>query len=106
MDHRSLYREIVEGSNDGIWVFDLSGATIYANRALARMFGATQRELMDLTVFDSLDAIGKEQFADHLRDLRRGRSSTDHDVECVFVRRDGSRLWILVGETLLRGPDG
>ena len=28
------------------------------------------------------------------------------DVECQFVRRDGSALWVLVRESALRGPDG
>ena len=105
MSTEELYREIVEGSSDGIWVFDLSGATIYANPTLARMFGVTQEEFTRLTVFDSLDDEGKEQFAAHLRELGQGRAQ-ERDLEAVFVRSDGTRIWVLVGETLLRGPDG
>lgn len=105
MDLASLYRDVVETSPDGIWVFDLDGRTLFANPALARMFGAETSELVDLTVFDSLDEVGREQFALHLEQLRRGELNAG-DVECRFVRRDGSFLWVLVRESALRGPDG
>jgi len=105
MDLAALYRDVVETSPDGVWVFDLEGRTLYANSALARMFGAEASDLLDLTVFDSLDEQGREQFAAHLEDLRRGRLNPG-DVECKFVRRDGSALWVLVRESALHGPDG
>ncbi len=105
MELAGLYRDVVETSPDGIWVFDLEGRTVYANPALARMFGAEHSELLDLTVFETLDEAGQGQFADHLEDVRRGELNAG-DVECRFVRRDGSALWVLVRESALRGPDG
>jgi PAS domain S-box-containing protein len=105
MDLAGLYRDIVETSPDGIWVFDLDGRTMYANPEIARMFGVEESEVQELTVFDSLDEPGRVQFAAHLQDLRRGNLNT-HDVECQFVRRDGSTLWVLVRESALRGPNG
>ncbi|WP_284533850.1 response regulator [Nocardioides sp. T2.26MG-1] len=100
-----LYRDVVETSPDGIWVFDLDGRTLYANPALRSLFGVSEEEALGLTVFDSLDEVGKEQFADHLEHLRAGHAN-DHDVECRFVRRDGSTLWVTVTESLLHDPDG
>ncbi|WP_296604833.1 response regulator [Nocardioides sp.] len=100
-----LYRNVVETSPGGIWVFDLDGRTVYANPALRALFGVGDDEVMGLTVFDSLDEVGKEQFAAHLEDLRAGRVN-DHDVECRFVRRDGSSLWVMVTESLLHDTDG
>ncbi len=105
MEQDALYRDIVETSPDGIWVFDLEGRTLYANAALARMFGADASELLDLTVFDSLDEEGQVQFAAHLEQLRRGELNRE-DVECRFVRRDGSALWVLVRESAVHAPDG
>ena len=105
MELAALYRDIVETSPDGIWVFDLEGRTLYANPALRRLFGVGETEMLGLTVFDSLDDEGKSQFADHLEDLRRGRTN-DHEVECMFVRRDGSSLWVIVSESMIREPDG
>jgi PAS domain S-box-containing protein len=105
MEPDDLYRDIVETSADGIWVFDLSGRTLYANEALARMFGVSQEDFCRLTVFDSLDETGCEQFRVHLAEIAEDRFNS-HDVECKFVRRDGTHLWVLVGERPLRAPDG
>ena len=105
MDLAALYRDIAETSPDGIWVFDLQGRTIYANPQIARMYGIDESELGSLTVFDSLDAQGRHQFAAHLEALRRGHVNSD-EVEVQFVRRDGSTTWVLVRESTLQGPDG
>ena len=105
MDPDRLYRDIVERSHDGIWVFDLEGRTIYANAQVARFLGVAESELPTLTIFDSLDEVGREQLAGHLTDLRKGVLN-DSEVECRFVRRDGSTRWVLVSESGLYGDDG
>jgi PAS domain S-box-containing protein len=105
MELDALYRDIVETSPDGIWVLDLEGRTLYANAEIARMYGCDESELADLTVFDTLDEVGREQFTEHLRALRRGEINTT-DVEVQFVRRDGSPRWVLLRESALRAPDG
>src|SRR5919112_833464 len=105
MDMTGLYRDIAESSPDGIWVFDLEGRTIYANPEIARMYGIDESELGGLTVFDTLDAAGRVQFAAHLDDLRRGHVNAA-EVEVKFVRRDGSSMWVLLRESTLQAPDG
>ncbi|MCW2773373.1 MAG: Histidine kinase [Nocardioides sp.] len=105
MELAPLYRDIVEKSPDGIWVFDLEGRTLYANPALRQLFGVDEEQMTRLTVFDSLNDLGKTQFAAHLEDVRAGRIN-EHDVESMFVRQDGSSLWVTVSESELRGPDG
>ena len=69
------------------------------------MYGCDESELPGLTVFDTLDEDGREQFADHLRDLRQGVINTT-DVEVQFVRRDGTPRWVLLRESALRAADG
>lgn len=105
MDLPELYRDIVETSPDGIWVFDLQGNTLYANAELARMYGVPRDDFMRVTVFDTLDQQGRAQFDEHLVGVRRGELN-DNEVECQFVRHDGSTTWILVRESALRSPDG
>src|SRR4051794_18197921 len=105
MQLSALYRDIVEKSPDAMWVYDLDGRTIYGNPALRRLFGVDEAEMAELTVFDSLDDIGKPQFARHLEDLRSGRPNPT-DVETRFVRRDGSWVWVTISEMVLRAPDG
>jgi PAS domain S-box-containing protein len=105
MELAALYRDIVETSPDAIWVFDLDGRTLYANPALRTLFGVDESEMSGLTVFDSLDEVGRGQFAEHLEVLRSGRTN-DHEVESMFIRRDGSSIWVIVSESFLHAPDG
>ena len=105
MDLDPIYRDIVETSPDGIWVLDLEGRTIYANPAMAELCGVPLNEVGRMTVFDTLDEQGKLQFADHLRKVREG-THNEAEVEVLFHRRNGSSVWILVRESLLRDTDG
>jgi PAS domain S-box-containing protein len=105
MELEGLYREIVEGSTDGFWLLDLEGHTLYANPALQAMFGYTAEQMSELSVFDLLDEVGRRQFAEHLVDARRGERH-GQDVECVYLRSDGTPLWVLVSESPLRSADG
>ena len=86
-------------------MFDLEGRTIYANPRIAQMYGIDESELDQLTVFDTLDAQGRRQFAAHLDRVRQGHVNSD-EVEVQFVRRDGSAMWALVRESTLMAPDG
>ncbi|HET7532348.1 MAG TPA: response regulator [Nocardioidaceae bacterium] len=105
MDLGTLYRDIVETSMDGIWVIDDQGRTLYANPRIAELLGRTPEELDGLTAFDALDDQGRRQFAEHLRDLRRGELHS-HEVECLWVRKDGGKLWVLVRESALHDEQG
>ncbi|MDO9494611.1 MAG: PAS domain S-box protein, partial [Nocardioides sp.] len=100
-----LYRDIVETASDGIWVFDLDGRTIYANAAIAAMYGVPRREFLQLEVVDTLDEDGRLQFAAHLDAVRRGELN-DGPVESQFVAKDGSCTWVEVLESGLHAPDG
>jgi PAS domain S-box-containing protein len=105
MELAPLYRDIVETSPDGIWVFDLDGRTVYANAALRALIGVDEDQMSRMTVFDCLDAECRAQFAEHLVDLREGRIN-QHDTERMLVRHDGSTRWVTVSERALRGADG
>ncbi len=106
MDLTDLYRDIVETSPDGIWVIDLEGRTLYANPEIARIHRIPVSELGTLSVFDTLDEQGREQFAAHLEDLRRHGTLNETDVEVHWVRADGEGTWTLCKETALRDSQG
>lgn len=105
MDLTDLYRDIVETSPDGIWVLDLDGRTLYANPEIARIHGLSG-DPSTLTVFDTLDEQGREQFAAHLDVVRRHGRLNDSDVEVQWVRADGSVTWTLCKESALRDGEG
>lgn len=105
MQLHHLYREIVETSKDGMWVFDLDGRLLHANRACAELMGVAFEEVLERTAFDFLDEQGRAEFAAHLDDLRAGRFN-EAEVEVQWVRLDGERRWVLVTETPLHDATG
>ena len=74
-------------------------------RAIARIHRIPAEDLVSLTVFETLDESGRQQFAGHLDDVREGRIHTD-DVEVQWVRSDGEVAWMLCREIALLDDDG
>lgn len=100
-----LYRQIVESSSDGIWIFDADGRTTYANPRAAELLGRTLEEMDGLSVYATLDEPGQEQFAEHLALMRNGVHSSS-EVECSLVRKDGTRVWAMVTDAPLYDGEG
>ncbi|MGH3369357.1 MAG: response regulator [Nocardioidaceae bacterium] len=104
-DSPDLYRWIVRSTSDGIWVFDRDGRTLYANAAMADILGRAPEEMTGLSVYDTLDEVGQEQFRDHLAALEDDTAGEDN-LECSLLRKDGSRIWALVSHSPLKDDHG
>ena len=104
-DSGAIYARIVESTRDGIWVFDPEGRTLFANGRLADLLGTTVADLDGTTVPDFLDAEGGAQFARHLEELRTAGPNAG-DVECVYVRADGTPVDLIVSEFPLYDEQG
>jgi PAS domain S-box-containing protein len=105
MNLSELYRDIVEGSPDGLWVIDLDGRTVYANPEIARLHRIGDEGLAALTVFDTLDEDGRARFRAHLEGVREGRLYAQ-PFEVQWVRSDGTTQWVLCSETALLDDAG
>ena len=101
------YRGIFESSIEGI--FQISPDMkrfVTANPAMARMIGYGSPE----ELIGSVASIGEQVFAAHesfsefLRRLDRGGPVTDFECECV--RRDGTRIWVLLSAARAKGGEG
>ncbi|HEU5484131.1 MAG TPA: PAS domain S-box protein, partial [Microlunatus sp.] len=101
----SMYRQIVECGNEGIWVFDLEGATAYVNERMAGMLGYTVEEMASISLLDVLDDVGRDQGADFLARQRRAGGTTE-SAECLLLRSDGKPIWTVVSHSPWQGADG
>ena len=87
------FRTMVETANEGVWVVDEHGKTVYANRALADIFGvpyeivtgANQRQFMD-----------EDQHRETLKDIPHQLAGETSRREMRFPRPDGSESWAQV----------
>ena len=97
------YRRIVESANLGIWALDPKGATTFANGKMSDILGYPSEEMATLTLFDVLDEQGKAQATGNLERSGRGESA---QIECAFVRKDGTLVWLLVNASPLLDERG
>jgi len=81
------YRSIVETAQEGIWLLDSRGHTLFANQSLADILGRDPEEINHLTAFDVIDPSAHELARQRLG-LRR---YVGHEVyELPFTRGDGA----------------
>ena len=83
----ALYRAIVETSPDAIWVTDLDGSTLFANPTMAELFGVpSAHDMQGVTMFDTLDDLGKQQYAAHLERRKTSLEKAGHRILAAWRR--------------------
>ena len=100
-----LFRYLVEGSTDGIWLLDGDGRILWANQRMAELLGRSPEEMAELSAFDVHDEEGKAQFAAHLEKARAGDPGHD-DLETQYLRADGTPIWLLTSWRPVRDDAG
>ncbi|HVK36647.1 MAG TPA: response regulator [Microlunatus sp.] len=101
----SLYRQIVESGNEGIWVFDLDGTTAYVNARMASMLGYTVEEMASISLLEVLDDEGRDQGAAFLARQREAGGTTE-SAECLLLRRDGEPVWTVISHSPWQDQNG
>ncbi|MCI0631636.1 MAG: PAS domain S-box protein [Phycisphaerales bacterium] len=87
------FRRMVETTNEGVWIVDEAGQTLYANRAMADILGVRYSKMAGSNQRDFLD----EQWATRaMESIRRLLAGETHRGELWFRRPDGSEAWVLL----------
>ncbi|HPB30344.1 MAG TPA: EAL domain-containing protein, partial [Candidatus Sumerlaeota bacterium] len=92
-DREERYRLIVETAEEGVWVTDARGHTIFVNTKLSQMLGFSREEMMGLSVPSFMDHAVHPAATTSLEN-RRMAVREQHDVK--FRRKDGSPLWTIL----------
>jgi PAS domain S-box-containing protein len=102
-DSEAKYRQIIEVSQEGIWLIDAQGNHQWGNAALLTMLGRTAE---DMTGRSLLDFVAPELHP-HIQELLARRKSGIAEVnEVPLLRKDGTVLWTLASATPLFDPAG
>ncbi len=97
------FKDIVELANDGIWVVDAAGRTLYANRRMAEMLGYPLEELLGADSTASLLEEGLSLVARHRAEPLSDRADRD-DIR--LRRKDGSVFWASISTRQRVDADG
>jgi diguanylate cyclase (GGDEF)-like protein/PAS domain S-box-containing protein len=101
-DSEARYRLIVETAEEGIFIIDPDGDTVFANAMMAGMLGYSVDEMRGRPIFDFMD----EEMSSLARHglLRRQGIREQQDIR--FRRKDGGDLWTIVAANPISESDG
>jgi PAS domain S-box-containing protein len=102
-ESQDRYRNIVETANEGIWIVDRHGVTVFANSQMADLLGFAVEEMVGREMWQHLPP---EQRDRARRRWRRRRQGVRELYDQRMVRKDGSRMWALISATPLRDESG
>ena len=94
--------EMLADSEEGVWITDLKGNTVYVNQKMADMFGYTCEELGHLNGWDLLDDKGRAA-ARKMNEFPVGRNGP---FNFRFKRKDGSDLNVLMTISPIKDENG
>jgi PAS domain S-box-containing protein len=88
--------EMLGESEEGVWIIDLHGNTIYANKKLADLFGYSKEEMQRLNAWDLLDDEGRAEARRTSEEFPSGRRDT---YRFRFKKKDGTDLRVLMTQS-------
>ena len=92
-ESENKYRNIVETSVEGIWIFNAVSETTYVNEKMAEMLGYNPEEMIGRFIWDFAYEEDKGIFQVKLANRKQG---IDEVYELKLIRKDGSPLWVSV----------
>ena len=97
------YRQIIETGNEGIWMIDMEGKTLFANQRVAEMLGTTVEEMVGRSVFQF---VFEEDLAEAKRRLEERRRGAFGQTEFRVRRQDGTSIHTLSNTSPLKNEAG
>ncbi len=104
-DTSAFYRHVLSSAPDGMWLVGLDGTTVFANERAATLLARSIDELCRTPVEEVLVELGGVPFADRVAFLVEADPAPG-EVEGSCRLPDGSRLSLLVAESVVRDDHG
>ena len=95
--------EMLADAEEGVWITDLHGNTVYVNQKLASMFGYSCEEMARLTSWDLLDDEGRAEAKKLNGQFPSGREDS---FNFRFKRKDGDDLWVVMTISPIKDENG
>jgi PAS domain S-box-containing protein len=90
------YRNIVETTQEGIWIIDPDCKITYINPQITKIFGYTETEMLGHYVCNFIDQTIHEQSPEYFCSYWQ---KIDENKDICFIRKDGSKLWAMLSNT-------
>ena len=95
-----MFGKLVENMNEGLLVIDINGKVQYANKAIANMLETSKNDIVGKETSTFLSISMQDSL---LSEIDKGNVST---FESSIIKKDGTKLHIIVSPQTLKGLDG
>lgn len=100
------FRQIIERTEEGVWMTDVNGRTTFVNERMASMLGYTVQELMKINPPEVMVPEDLGPLLERWERRRRGLSTPSKRFDMKYIRKDGSDLWMLVSSGAITDEKG
>ena len=94
------YRQLFENAHDGIWIHDLEGNFINANKAMEKMTGYSREDLYKLNVKSFLSDESLD-LAHRIRSKLLNNEPVEQPYEQRVFKRDGSEIYLQLATSVV-----
>ena len=102
---RDRYRVFLEDVADGFYETDLKGNFVFLNKAMCRIFGYSEKEILGKNYSHFMDASNADLAYDNFHDIyRTGRQETD--IVWEIIRNDGEPRTLEISANLITDEAG
>ena len=97
------YRRIVEGTSEGVWIYDANGMTTFMNGHMAAMLGYTVAETVGKPIHAFVAASSQAEISER---IERRRHGSDERADIRLRRKDGTELHVSTQTNSMLDADG
>ena len=98
-----MYRWIVEAVPEGIWTVDPQGRTVFCNRRMAEILGASYESMAERTCFD---CVYPGDLEDAQRRFAESLGGDRKPFDFRLSRVDGTPVWVTISCMMVRDDSG
>jgi len=99
VESEERYRDLFDNAQDAIYVHDLQGTYVSANRAAEELVGYTQDEIIGKNIIDFISPKDAEQIRANLNKKLEGQGMTAYEIE--VLAKDGRSVPVEVSTRLI-----
>ncbi|MBM9579812.1 PAS domain S-box protein [Leptospira sp. 201903070] len=99
----SLYKKIIDTSQEGIWIIDKAGNTTFANPKIGELYGLKPEEMLGVNILDVVEPERRNSVAYRLEERKKGKTEIS---EYNFVNRLGEKRFAIASANPLYDDSG
>ncbi|MBM9500464.1 PAS domain S-box protein [Leptospira sp. 201903071] len=88
----SLYKKIIETSQEGIWIIDKEGKTTFANSKIGDLYGIKSEDMLGMNILEVVEPERRSSVAARLEERKKGKTEIS---EYNFVNRLGEKKFAI-----------